>query len=874
MRRALSVVTAILACALQMCAEIIISGTIADESGEGLKAMVMLMEGKRIYAHTVATDEGEYKLSYDGNAQNVTVKVSMLGYKTVERIVPAKTQTLDIRMTESTLLLKEVSVMADKIVQRGDTISYQVGAYKDDNDRTIGEVIKKMPGLEVTESGKISFNGKTVKNFYVEDMDLLQGRYGIATNNVSANDVASVQVYQNHQPVRALKDWTPSDDVTINLKLKSSARGTWSANGMLGGGYKPAMWASEAVAMYFGRKAQTITTYKGNNSGDNVAAEHNSLTDGGEMQFLNRAPLSVVSGGSPGVALKRYMDNRSNTAGTNNIFKLDSLTTLNLSLTYLDDILRNEGVSTTEQYLPTGDYRWITQKISTKSYIHNLSGAATYKKNTSGLYLENALNVKAAWNKEKGLSQTSASFTEGETDVDQFLDNPAFTIDDKVSIIINSGRRAWELSLRAGWNHRPQTLTVGHASAPGQTETGNEARQEYTTDDFLANVWTGMYYSLGNVKLNLLATGNVDVETVTSELNSPGITNNANDYTFGKGDVGIEPRASYNIGESYIEIAMPVNYNTQWLRDKLDYDRNRNWNYLSIYPSLKTTLRFGKSWWGLNTRYYKIHDNSERVATGIVMTDYLSLREYLIDKTMVNKTWYSTIEYHYSNAIAQLFANATASWLRNSSNTLTGYEYEGLVTVRKVYDIPNTSNRYTATANISKGLDFWESTLKLGCNYSLGCSKQIINEAPVDYKAQFRSANLMLATVPAGWMGAALGLAYGESRSYTDINRSDATTVRQYTGRIDFNFFPSKRMVVNVAAEDNYTNLTSGARHAWFGDVRVKYKTGRLDWELELNNIFNRRTFTRVSYNDMDIYRNTYDLRPRNVMLKIRFNIL
>lgn len=256
-----------------------------------------------------------------------------------------------------------------------------------------------------------------------------------------------------------------------------------------------------------------------------------------------------------------------------------------------------------------------------------------------------------------------------------------------------------------------------------------------------------------------------------------------------------------------------------------------------------------------------------------LVSDYLSFREYLIDKTMVNKTWFSTIEYHYSNALSQLFANATASWLRNSSNTLTAYDYEGIVTVRNVYDIPNISNRYTATANINKGLDFWESTLKLGGNYSLGDSKQIINIAPVDYKAQYWSTNLMFATVPATWIGAALGVAYVESLSYTDINRNEAKTVRQYTCRIDLNFFPTKRMVFNVAAEDNYTNLTSGARHAWFGDMRFKYKTGPLDWELELNNIFNRRTFTRVNYNDMDIYRNTYDLRPRNLILKVRFNI-
>lgn len=205
---------------------------------------------------------------------------------------------------------------------------------------------------------------------------------------------------------------------------------------------------------------------------------------------------------------------------------------------------------------------------------------------------------------------------------------------------------------------------------------------------------------------------------------------------------------------------------------------------------------------------------------------------------------------------------------------MTGYEYEGLVTVRNVYDEPFVSNRYSATANINKGLSFWESTLKLGGNYSLNTSKQIINREPIDYKAQYWSANLMFATTPANWMGAALGFAYGENKSFTALTRDDDLTIRQYTGRLDLNFFPIPRLVINVAVEDNFTNLTEKGKHAWFGDVRLKYKAGRFDWELEFNNVFNRREFTRINYTDMDIYRNSYQLRPRNVMLKVRFNIL
>ena len=876
MNRILTIILFALIGFCRVVANVIVSGKVESTDGETLPALITVLDGNVIKGYCSANEDGNYSLSFESSSPNVTLRVALFGFETVEKIIEVKTQRVDVTMVEKTTELKDVVVVADKITQRGDTISYLVAPYKDEKDRVIGDVIKKMPGLEVSESGRITFNGKTVKNFYVENMDLLEGRYGIATNNISANDVASIQVYQNHQPIRALQGRSETTDVTLNITLKPSARGTFSLNNMAGIGYEPMMWAGEAVAMYFGKKSQTITTYKGNNSGDNVSAEQTNLAGDGEMQFFNKAPLSVVSPGAPGVALKRYMNNRSNTVSTNNIFKLDSTTTVNLSLAYIDDALRNNGESTTEQYLPTGDYRGISQKISTIDYVHNLRGSSTFKKNASNLYISNTLNVNAAWNKVDGNANTTSSFMNNSETVGQRLENPSFSIDDKIGIISNLGSRSLNFNLALGWNHKPQTLTITPASIFGETDE-NEVRQDYTTDDFRAETYTGIGYIFNELSLNLHAFGNVDIESVSSQMNgfnfeTPSLSENK--YTFGKGEVGIEPRLAYTFKEFHVELNLPVAYNVQWLRDRLDNARDMTWNYLNVMPSGKITYRLGKSWWEVNTAFYNMRDNSGRAASGVIMSDYLSFRQYLIEKTLTDKTWNTTIGYHYSNPLIQLFGNASAGWLRSSQNATTGYEYDGLATVRTVYDIPYQSDRLTFSANVNKGLGFWESTIKLTGNYSLNMSQQIINSEPIDFKSQFWSTNLMFAATPARWMGAALGFAYGESKSFTELNKTKAPIVRQYSGRLDLNFFPVQRMVANFATENNYTNMTDGGRNSLFCDLKLIYKFMRCDVEFEFNNIFNRKQFSRVSYDGMNIYRNVYDLRPRNFMVKVRFNIL
>ena len=86
--------------------------------------------------------------------------------------------------------------------------------------------------------------------------------------------------------------------------------------------------------------------------------------------------------------------------------------------------------------------------------------------------------------------------------------------------------------------------------------------------------------------------------------------------------------------------------------------------------------------------------------------------------------------------------------------------------------------------------------------------------------------------------------------------------------------YPTKKLTLTLSAEDNYNNLTATNRHAWFGDAKAKLKLKRVELELQLNNLFNQHQYTRVNYNGLDIFSQTSQLRPRNVIATIRFKLL
>ena len=118
----------------------------------------------------------------------------------------------------------------------------KVTIYTTQSDYTLKDALKKLPGIDVEKSGNIKYLGKDISNFYIDGLDLLGGKYNIATTNIPASYVNSVQVLNNHQAVNMNKDIF-SDNVAINIHMNNNARfkpiGTYegSLSGMVTTGY-------------------------------------------------------------------------------------------------------------------------------------------------------------------------------------------------------------------------------------------------------------------------------------------------------------------------------------------------------------------------------------------------------------------------------------------------------------------------------------------------------------------------------------------------------------------------------------------------------------------------------------------------------------
>ncbi|MDR1517731.1 MAG: carboxypeptidase-like regulatory domain-containing protein [Dysgonamonadaceae bacterium] len=489
-----------------------ISGSVTNKKGEPLPANVTVQaKGEVALAGFAATDaKGYYTLNYKGSADSLIITVSGMNVGKHSKVVSNKTQQVNFNIDEKPLEIKEVTVVAPKITLRGDTLNYLVSAYTDQNDRVIGDVLKKMPGVEVASSGTIKYKGEAINKFYVENMDLLHGRYGIATNNIQAKDVATVQVLENHQPIKALKDIQFSDHAALNLKLKEGAKGTLVLTGLAGAGYEPVLWSAELVSMYFGKTKQNMSTYKGNNAGEDVAGQFRTHYDYERIYMNPGSMMSVASPSSPPVPSSRYLYNRSNAVTTNQLFKTGNETELTVNVLYYNDRIEKEGYSRHEQYLPGDSLFAIEERINSLSKIHNAELALRLNRNATNFYLNNAFNLNGSWNNDAGSSSARSNTAGFDETIAQRLNKPFFSADNTLNLIKNIKNNSYSLYFSAGYGHKSHVLTVSPAGYFGDEQL-ESLSQHVLSNDFSSALRTSYNIKVKNFNLKYDLWGRTDM---------------------------------------------------------------------------------------------------------------------------------------------------------------------------------------------------------------------------------------------------------------------------------------------------------------------------------------------------------------------------
>lgn len=221
-------------------AQTVISGQIKDTAGEPLPNISVLLHmagSNPIMAYGFSDIDDYYEIKADITSDSLDIKTNSSFYEKKTLRIANASQTIDFVLKEKVYELKGVTVMARPIEKTNDTIEYFIDSFVGQEDKSIEDVLKKMPGIEIENNGQILYQGLPIQKFYVEGMDLMDGKYAAISKNMPHQSVASVEIYENHQPIALLQDRVETERASLNIKLSKNV--TVTGSGELGIGASP-----------------------------------------------------------------------------------------------------------------------------------------------------------------------------------------------------------------------------------------------------------------------------------------------------------------------------------------------------------------------------------------------------------------------------------------------------------------------------------------------------------------------------------------------------------------------------------------------------------------------------------------------------------
>ena len=268
----------------------IINGILVDskDTTELMQANVALLRATKdsTYVTGTVTD-----LSGVFNLENVQpghylLKCSYIGYDDVIKRVNVGNDGRDVNMgiiamSQNTVVLKETVVMGVKtpITVKEDTIEYNADTYKTQANAVVEDLLKRLPGVEVSSDGKITAHGKEVKKILIDGKEFFSDDPTMASKNIPADMVDKLQVVDRKSDLARLTGVDDGEDETvINLTVKKGMNNGWFGTVTAGYGTNK-RYLGNAIANYFNNGNQFTFTGNANNT-NNVG-----FTDGGASRF-------------------------------------------------------------------------------------------------------------------------------------------------------------------------------------------------------------------------------------------------------------------------------------------------------------------------------------------------------------------------------------------------------------------------------------------------------------------------------------------------------------------------------------------------------------------------------------------------------------
>lgn len=844
---------------LSVSAQNTITGSVIQISDKspipGAYILIKGVNGK-ILAYGVSDSNGHFSIKLSCTDTELSINATMLGYKPYSVPLISDGKQIIITMEENSQSIEEVVVKIDPIQENGDTIKYNVSSFVQRQDRTIGDVLKRMPGIDVANNGKIQYQGIEISKFYIEGNDLLGGKYGIATNGISYDDIGAVEVMENHQPMQVLRGLSFSDQTAINLKMKNKAKATFLVYGILSGGGseqpKGMLWFGDIFTMMVTGKYQMITTFKGNNTGHNLSEQLIDFTTE-RLEETTDGYISLSIPIFPNLQRNRSFFNRSWMVSSNHLIKSTKGSEFKAKIDYNNDRISAQGANSTTYFLESGN-KIIFENKNSLAYRGAVTGKFSFEINKKSYFLNNTLSTDFSWNNLE--LNTIGSFPNSQSA--KILEH---TVSNYLKVIKRfANNKLVSFTSCNVWNSLPEKLIVNH----NEKEYGQEIKQH--------SFYTDERASLGFVFNKILLSFDAGVSGyfrgLNTELFGMSIKNQTESEALTTDYLRVfaSPKFEWTHKRLDLTFNFPINLYSYFFSGTI-----RNRTELFISPSLvarfRITPRMSLTLRGSTRRspasLHEIHNSS-------ILTDYRSFNSGVEDYYASSGQSLSA-SYNYRNAQNGIFVMVMGNYGWNKSKFGTVQNIINNYIFYSYKSQPSDSRNAMVFLNISKTLDFMRGTIGVKGSYRRMENNLLSQGLHTDYCNDYFSLSPFINGNISTYLNWNFRFIWEKALLKISNMPKHSSDNFRYSGNITFT--PYSLIKWSMGGEFYRNQIKEGHyKNMFMLDTKLMFNINkRIEISVSATNLFNKKEYSYNSYSMVSQTERSSNLRGREFMISLYF---
>jgi hypothetical protein len=872
----------------------VITGSVRSISGEWLSNANVIL-GKvdadsTIISLTQTDKNGQFNLTYPASVTgDLYLKVSIIGYMDYCKVLTSGRSHSNLIFTLETkvIILHEV-VIADKspIKIKNDTTTYNLNQFSDGTERKVEDLLRKLPGIKVSENGTIIFKGKAIDKIMLEGDNFFEKNYKLLSKNVSASLIEKIQAIENYNDENLLKGIQPSGKVVLNLKFKKNRVRSAFGNNEVSFGH-PQLYNLNTTAFAFLNRLKAGFLGNTNNTGFDALddAKYNLAGNDEETGKINReaSPFqSPVGNELPtplSISRSRYVINRARLGAMQLNFPLSSKLKLNLygywqrdsrlirnvnSVNYLlpDSIfsIKESGQNT---YSPSSLFgRW--KLIYAIDSISSWSYTGSINKNDLNYQYQYSVLQEAISEQTTGtVNQSTPSNFQKTSYIRRLSPSSAFVAEVEYRSIFNNLQNAIVP------NRYTKLFGIGDASYSAvQLATINEKRLT-ANGKWIGvlkkhNYEAGIQYAryTGDLYSNLY----LQKETQQLEINNPIYINQ---LAYRKNSWAVEVKDEFTTGRVKYTGLLVVRFIKLTTKQAGGADRNTFLNYME--PKLAISYRpNGRSKFSLQAlRFYNISGISD-LYKNYILTDY---RNFIRGNDNINRNALLSVDlnWSYANSEKYFFMYLSGNYQQQNKPFLSFLTNDSAFnfTTRIPFSIINYS--VGLNTEISKFLPSLSSRFGVTGNYLQSRLSNSLNSQLRNNTVTNLGTGFYLITAFDKWYNLDFEGSFNWNKLGSDNElRSDKQLLKNsfFKQKLSLRIQPTKLITIKVTGERFHWQTFTGNTVTQFLDALIKLtlKNSRYSFEFKGLNLLNNRSIIYNNINNIVVIQNNYQLAPRYLL--------